>query len=133
MLQNLPVRSKLVAILALPVLVMMLLVVTRVAGNVGDSRRLDRLAAVTTVSNDALALVNELQRERDMSVGYVAGSDVIDKTGLVGQRGKVDAAMRAFQADVARLDRRAIRESLREQLDVANQRLAKDLGPERGA
>jgi len=133
MLQNLPVRSKLVAILALPVLVMMLLVVVRVSGNISDSHRLDRLAEVTTVSNSALALVHELQRERDMSAGFVAGADLVDRSGLAGQRARADQSLRAFQAAVAGLDQNSIREALREQLAVAQKRLTDDLGTERDA
>jgi hypothetical protein len=133
MLQNLPVRTKLMAILALPVLVMALLIVARVAGNVADSQRLDRLADITRVSNATLALVHDLQRERDLSTAQASGSRIFDQRALAAQRGRVDASRRAFEAGVAELDLESTSPGLREQLTVVQRRLGGDLGIERAA
>jgi signal transduction histidine kinase len=133
MLSNLPVRAKLIAILALPVLVMIVLVVSRVGGNVADSRRLDRLAGITRVSSSALTLVHDLQRERDLSVAQSAGAQIFDGSALPAARARTDASRRAFETGVAGLDLASTRETLREQLGIAQRRLAQDLGAERVA
>ena len=133
MLQNLPVRTKLMAILALPVLVMALLIVARVGGNVADSQRLDRLADITRVSNAAHALIHDLQRERDLSTAQAAGSRIFDPAALAEQRGRVDASRRAFDAEVAGLELESTSPGLREQLTVVQRRLGGDLGIERAA
>jgi signal transduction histidine kinase len=133
MLQNLPVRTKLMAILALPVLVMALLIVARVGGNVADSRRLDRLADITRVSNAAHALIHDLQRERDLSTAQAAGPRIFDQPALAEQRGRVDTSRRAFDAGVAELDLESTSPGLREQLTVVQRRLGGDLGIERAA
>src|SRR5919199_1259249 len=114
MLQNLPVRTKLVAVLALPVLVMGLLVVSRIATNVSDDRRADRLTGLTSVSAKALALTHELQKERDLSAAYVGGGNLVDRDGLVTQRDLVDQSLRDFEAEVARLNLGALRPALRQ-------------------
>jgi signal transduction histidine kinase len=133
MLQNLPVRTKLIAILVLPVLVMTLLVVSRIAANVAESRRADRLTDLTQATARSLALVHELQKERDLSAGVVGETRVVDPRLVTAQRSVVDQSRRTFDAAVDRLDPEVIRPQLRQQLTVAGRRLVTDLGAERTA
>ncbi|HKE98544.1 MAG TPA: nitrate- and nitrite sensing domain-containing protein, partial [Actinomycetes bacterium] len=133
MLQNLPVRTKLVAILALPVLVMTLLVASRIADNVSESRRADRLTTLVQANARTLALVHELQKERDLSAGVVGTTKVVDGRVVGAQRSVVDQARHAFEEAIEGLNPGVIRPQLRQQLAVADRRLDNDLAAERAS
>src|SRR5919197_309942 len=103
MLQNLPIRSKLIAILALPVLVMLLLVASRTNQNVAQGREAVRLTALTNFMDKSLDLTSELQRERDLAVAYLAADRLAGRDRLFAQQARVDRVAAEYRAESRKL------------------------------
>src|SRR4051812_35788361 len=123
MIQNLPIRSKLVAILVLPVLALCVLVGLRVASNVSGGLQADRVNRVTRFAVGLSGLVHEIQRERDLAAGYVGGGKQSGYGPMVGQRVWVNQALSQFRADVREIDFSVYGRRLGEQLWEAERRL----------
>jgi HAMP domain-containing protein len=133
LLANLPVRTKLIAVLALPVVVILLIVGAQLSSGRTVSASMSRLDDITRVSTSGLGLVNELQTERDFAVGTVAGQSGTAETQLRTARDKVDQTLGGFRAEVATLDRQLYRPALQQQLGDAERRLRDDLTITRAA
>ncbi|HKE99865.1 MAG TPA: nitrate- and nitrite sensing domain-containing protein [Actinomycetes bacterium] len=103
MIRNLPIRSKLVTVLALPVLALLALGTLRVAKDVGDDFEARRVSRVTAFAGKLSALVHELQKERDQSAGYAAARKRSGYGRVVAQRVWADQALTAFRAELAKL------------------------------
>jgi signal transduction histidine kinase len=131
--RDLSVRTKLIAVLALPVSVMLLLVALQLESSISDDRRSDRLRGITGVSANGLALVHQLQRERDLSVPAVASGRTGEVVQLQRQRGAVDGAVQRFRDSLADLDRQVYRPALQQQLGEAERRVRSDLDLQRVA
>lgn len=72
MFRNLQIRSKLVAILVLPLLALTVLASSQVLASVSRRVEADRLNRVTQLASGLTVLVDALQRERASSSGYAA-------------------------------------------------------------
>ncbi|HWC44237.1 MAG TPA: nitrate- and nitrite sensing domain-containing protein, partial [Actinomycetota bacterium] len=104
MLQNASIKTKLAAILILPLLSLGVLAGMRVGDNLTRGRQADRMHDITTFALSLSGLVHELQRERDLSAGYV-GSDKTSGYGqMIAQRVAVNQALKGFRGKLRRTD-----------------------------
>jgi signal transduction histidine kinase len=104
MLQNASIKTKLAAILILPLLSLGVLAGMRVGDNLTRGRQADRMQDITTFALSLSGLVHELQRERDLSAGYV-GSDKTSGYGrMIAQRVAVNQALKGFRGKLRRTD-----------------------------
>jgi HAMP domain-containing protein len=107
-LRNWPVRSKLVAVLAIPALVLLVLASINVKASLNDAQSLRRGGELARLERSSTALVHELQQERDLTVGVIAQPQSDDSTTakliatrvdtLAAERGAVDQAAAAYEA-----------------------------------
>ncbi|GAA3555438.1 nitrate- and nitrite sensing domain-containing protein [Amycolatopsis ultiminotia] len=100
-LRNWHLRTKLFAVLLIPALAVVVLVGLRINGDLGDARQLAEFAARSRVDATVAEMVHQLQRERDVTVRFVAGDRQGPTTGLAGQRVRVDQSIGAFEKTFA--------------------------------
>ena len=105
MIRNLPIRSKLIGLLLAPLLALTLLTSLGIGANLATKVEAQHLrqeiAAATTLSR----LVQELQDERDLTAGWVAGGRAAaDFRGLDDQQTRVNRALQAFEKDAQTLE-----------------------------
>ncbi|WP_051125042.1 sensor histidine kinase [Amycolatopsis benzoatilytica] len=110
-LRNWRLRTKLFVVLLIPALAVVVLVGLRVNSDLRDARQLAEFAARCRVDTTVAEVVHQLQRERDVTVRFVAGDRKGATDVLVGQRNRVDLAIGAFERSLAdskpRLDQSA--------------------------
>jgi len=127
-LRNWPVRSKLVAVLAIPALVLLVLASINVKASLNDAQSLRKGGELARLERSSTALVHELQQERDLTVGVIAQPRSDDPTlakliktrvdSLAAERGAVDQAATAYEAAVTG-PRDSASPAVRAQLDDA--------------
>jgi signal transduction histidine kinase len=132
MIQNLPIRSKLVAVLILPVFALSSLAAVRIGTDISDGIQADRIGNVTGFAVGLSGLVHELQKERDLAAGYV-GTDKREGYGtMIAQRVWVNQALTRFRADLRELDPGSRGGRIEDRL-VSAERHLNGLGEERRA
>ncbi len=110
-MRNWRVRSKLAAVLIVPAVAFSVVAGLDIAHSAQDALALDRFASQVALGRPVTALVQELQRERDRTTGYMiaTGSGRGDGTtdqlsaALAVDARSVDAAIRQYRLAVARL------------------------------
>jgi HAMP domain-containing protein len=127
-LRNWPVRSKLVAVLAIPALVLLVLATINVKASLNDAQSLRRGGELARLERSSTALVHELQQERDLTVGVIAQQRSDDPAvakliksrvdSLAAERGAVDQAAAAYEAALTE-PRGSASPAVRAQLDDA--------------
>ncbi len=127
-LRNLPVRSKLVAVLAIPAAALVVVASLSIVSTLQTSSGLRRGSQLARLEHQAVALVHELQLERDLAAGAIAGSRQSDRTQagiptLAAQRAAVDRAVRTYRTAAAARSR-AASPALRAQLATIQAELA---------
>ncbi|PXY31007.1 sensor histidine kinase [Prauserella muralis] len=100
-LRNWRLRTRLVAALLIPVLAVVVLVGLRIADDLGRASGFAEGAQRVRVDTTVADLVHELQRERDLTVRYVGAGRQSGLRELREQRGKVDAAIGAFDRELS--------------------------------
>ncbi|WP_115944769.1 sensor histidine kinase [Amycolatopsis thermalba] len=100
-LRNWRLRTKLIAVLLIPMLTVLALITLHVRANLRHAEQLAELAAHARVDAGVNAVVNELQRERDLTVRYVAGHRRNGLNEVRDQRTRVDQAAGAFARELA--------------------------------
>ncbi|MCK9895835.1 nitrate- and nitrite sensing domain-containing protein [Frankia sp. AgB32] len=100
MLQNWPIRSKLVVILVVPLAALAVLSVIQVRGNVDNVRAANRIKSLASFSIKANDLVAALQTERFATNSYVGSSYLATPQGqlAVDARVPVDQALATYRA-----------------------------------
>ncbi|MBE8477855.1 sensor histidine kinase [Streptomyces justiciae] len=95
-LRNWRISTRLVSLLALPVVAATSLGALRISDNVNDIQQLENMKLLTDMTKQATALAEALQNERDQSAGPLAhGSSASDYT-IKGLRDKTDRAITDF-------------------------------------
>ncbi|QFR00541.1 HAMP domain-containing protein [Streptomyces phaeolivaceus] len=95
-LRNWRISTRLVSLLALPVVAATSLGALRIGDNVDDIQQLDNMRLLTDMTKQATELATALQQERDLSAGPLAhGLDATDYT-VKGAREKTDQARVQF-------------------------------------
>jgi CHASE3 domain sensor protein len=102
--RNLQIRSKLLAIVAVPLLALVVFASVQVVSSVRSRADADRLNRATQFASNLTALVDALQRERAISRGYVASGRRANYEVMATDRLLVDTALRSFQRDLRSLD-----------------------------
>ncbi|SNQ45986.1 Histidine kinase [Frankia canadensis] len=105
MLQNWPIRSKLVVILVVPLAALAVLSAIQVRGNVDNVRAANRIKALANFSIKANDLVAALQAERYATNSYAGSNYMAVAQGqvAVAARGPVDQALATYRAGEAAL------------------------------
>ena len=125
MLQNASIKTKMAAILLLPLLSLGVLAGMRAGDTLARGRQADRVHGITTFAVSLSGLVHELQRERDLSAGYV-GSDKTSGYGrMIAQRVAVNQALKGFRGKLRRLDLRPYNQRLQARFSAAEASLAR--------
>jgi len=130
MLANLPIRSRLIAILVVPMVVLTVLTLVQIRSIIKAGDQADRVNRLTGFAVELSAFVHELQRERGLSAGYVAAG--AGHGDMIAQRVRVTRGLRDFTADAAALDLDGFDPRLRQRVQAAQAQLAK-LGAQRQA
>jgi signal transduction histidine kinase len=99
-LRNWRLSTKLFAVLLIPALAVVALVGLRVGSDLKDAQQLAEFAARGRVDSTVAEVLHELQRERDLTVRFVAQNRQ-GTPDLPGQRQKVDAAIGTFERTLA--------------------------------
>ena len=73
MIRNLPIRSKLIGLLIAPLLALTLLTSLGIGANLATKVEAQHLRQEIAVATTLSRLVHELQDERDLTAGWVAG------------------------------------------------------------
>jgi signal transduction histidine kinase len=100
---NLSIRSKLLALLAVPVAGTALLGGTGLAAAAGERARAAEERRVAAVLGQAVAAVHELQEERVRAAATAAGEGATAQQALADRRRRVDRALAAYRAGAAGL------------------------------
>ncbi|MGH3434562.1 MAG: sensor histidine kinase, partial [Thermocrispum sp.] len=102
-LRNWSLRTKLIAVLLIPTLTALVLIGLHFNTQLRSANRLAELSARVTTDGALSSLVHALQRERDLTVHYVAnGRKSVDDPEFVDQRARVDARLAAFSKTYSR-------------------------------
>ncbi|MCA1193539.1 nitrate- and nitrite sensing domain-containing protein [Saccharopolyspora sp. 6V] len=122
-LSNWRLRTKLLAVLLIPLLSAIVFGGLHIYDGVSEARRLDQTHQQVNLQRAADDLTHELQRERDLSVSYVAGGRSGDAAPLADVRTKVDAELDEFRGLIGGYDD-SIASEYRIAADNLNSRLA---------
>jgi HAMP domain-containing protein len=109
MIRNLSVRSKLIGILIAPLLALTLLTSLGIGANLAVKVEAERLGQEAAFAKSLSRLVHELQAERDLSAGWVAGGHASapswpSRATLDNQQTRVNEALKAFRNDTQALE-----------------------------
>ncbi|HEX8927692.1 MAG TPA: nitrate- and nitrite sensing domain-containing protein, partial [Actinomycetota bacterium] len=130
MLRNLRIRSKLVAILILPLLALTVLASNLAVSRISASASADRLARITRFGASSLTdLTDALQRERAVTNWYVASGHKRNFGTMIADRVLVNEAAHALDTSVRQIDLGDYPPALRADLAAARGQLAQLLAP----
>ena len=105
MIRNLPIRSKLIGLLIAPLLALTLLTSLGIGANLATKVEAQHLRQEIAVATSLSRLVQELQDERDLTAGWVAGGRAADGLrSLDDQQKRVNRALEAFGRDAQTLE-----------------------------
>jgi signal transduction histidine kinase/CHASE3 domain sensor protein len=91
------VRTKLIAILAVPVVAILVFAGTGAATVLTSTRHINRINRLSDLSRQALQLTAQLEKERTFAVGYVASGPTRSLSSVQAQRQATDAVAKGFQ------------------------------------
>ncbi|MFF1613486.1 nitrate- and nitrite sensing domain-containing protein [Amycolatopsis sp. NPDC058278] len=100
-LRNWRLGTKLFAVLLIPALAVIALVGLRISSDLRDARQLAEFATRGRVDSTVAEALHELQRERDLTVRFVAQNRQSDTADLTAQRNRVDQAIGGFERTLA--------------------------------
>ena len=103
MIRNMQIRSKLIAVLVIPLVALTVLAALGIGANVARGVQADRVNDQTAFAVSLSTLVHELQRERDLSAGWVGSGRDAGYGGVVTQRVAVNQALQTFRKDAQNL------------------------------
>jgi hypothetical protein len=121
MLRHAPIRSKVVAILILPLVGLIALAAVGIGTTLARGAEAGRRNDLAQLAVRGNTLVHELQAERTLSSDWVAArpSQAVPRDGMLAQRVVVDRTASAFEQVVGRLDTDAYDPRVRQALDRA--------------
>jgi HAMP domain-containing protein len=125
MLQNLQIRSKLAAILLVPLVAVIVLSSIGIGSSVNRAVKASRAQNVSEFAVTLTALVHELQKERSLAAGYVGGGKSMGYTELAAQWANVDRQVVVFAREARRLQLSGYNPRLRQELRNVVSELAK--------
>jgi signal transduction histidine kinase len=125
MLKNLQIRSKLAAILLVPLVAVIVLSAIGIGSSVNRAVKATRTQNVSEFAVTLSALAHELQRERSLAAAYVAAGKSTGYNELAAQWANVDRQVVEFARQVRRLQLSAYNPQLRQRLSDVVGELAK--------
>jgi hypothetical protein len=99
-LRNWRVRSKLIAVLVIPAVAFLVLASFGIGSSIRNAQAFDRGSRLAELGGEVTGLVHELQSERDLSAGFLAGGAAGNdnvKNALLAQQRLVDSAESAYR------------------------------------
>lgn len=96
-LRNWRLRTKLLAVLLIPAMAAIALGALRVSDDYDRTQALARTSQQVELSTDAAQVIQALQRERDLTVSYIAAGRSGNRSELDKQRRAVDKAVKGFR------------------------------------
>jgi len=102
-MQNWPIRTKLLASLLGPLLVLAVLALVGIRQNQAESERAARSTAFARLAAGLAPLVHELQAERSLSISYIGSRRKQWGPQLAAQRHRLDAVAAGYRASAQRL------------------------------
>jgi HAMP domain-containing protein/anti-sigma regulatory factor (Ser/Thr protein kinase) len=124
MFRNLQIRSKLVAIVLIPLLAVMAFAAAHAVSSVRTGVEAERLNRATQFAATLTALVDALQRERAISSGFIASERRTSYGTMVTERLVVNSALQSFDKSVRSLDTAGFSAQFRGDLATAKVSLA---------
>ena len=103
MIRNMQIRSKLIAVLVIPLVALTVLAAVGIGSNVARGVQADRVNDQTAFAVSLSTLVHELQKERDLSAGWVGSGRDAGYNGVITQHVAVNEALRTFRNDAENL------------------------------
>ncbi|MGW1726163.1 nitrate- and nitrite sensing domain-containing protein [Streptomyces sp. NPDC002306] len=103
-LRNWRISTRLVSLLALPVVAATTLGAVRINQSMDDIQQLDNMKLLTEMTKQATELANRLQDERDQSAGPLSNNATATDFTVKGYRDKTDRAMSNFRDASDRID-----------------------------
>src|SRR5919198_40817 len=125
MLQNLQIRSKLAAILLVPLAAVIVLSSIGIGSRGNQAGKASRAQNVSEFAVTLTALVHELQKERSLAAGYVGGGKSKGYSDLAAQWENVDRQVVVFAREARKLHLSGYDPQLRQQLRDVVSELAK--------
>src|SRR5829696_4490632 len=103
MIRNMQIRSKLIAVLVIPLVALTVLAAVGIGSNVARGVQADRVNDQTAFAVSLSTLMHELQKERDLSAGWVGSGRDAGYNGVITQHVAVNEALRTFRNDAENL------------------------------
>src|SRR6266508_4261886 len=116
MFRNAPIRTKLVATLIAPLLVLTTLALVGIRSNLAESAKAARVNEFVVFAGSLAPLVHELQGERSLSSSYAGSNRKVHGPELAAGRREVDLAAGAYREAAGRLDLPATDRALTERV-----------------
>jgi hypothetical protein len=117
MIRNMQIRSKLIAVLVIPLVALTVLAAIGIGAAVSRGVQADRVNDQTAFAISLSNLVHQLQRERDLSAAWVGSGRDAGYGGVVAQRVAVNQALTTFRQGVEDLSNED--SAFRERVDAA--------------
>ncbi|XHM55583.1 nitrate- and nitrite sensing domain-containing protein [Streptomyces iranensis] len=103
-LRNWRISTRLVSLLALPVVAATTLGALRIEGSLDNIKQLDQMKLLTEMTQQATQLASALQEERDKSAGPLAGKDNDKDDRVVSTREDTNRSIAAFREATHKID-----------------------------
>ncbi|HLS80353.1 MAG TPA: nitrate- and nitrite sensing domain-containing protein [Steroidobacter sp.] len=123
LIKNMRIRTKLLAMLALPALSLLYFSMAGVAEKNRVNLELERLQSMMGVSVRIGALVHELQKERGMTAGFIGSNGVKFSAELQAQASNSERAVAEYESSQAALDFELLGAAFRSKTDRVRDRL----------
>ena len=101
MLRDAGVRTKLLAVLAIPTALLIIVTSLLVAGQVASARRAGHVSAITSVAIQVNRVVHSLQQERSATLEYLQDPSAGNKAAMKGQRQYTNQQLAALRDLIA--------------------------------
>jgi HAMP domain-containing protein len=130
MLENLKIRSKLIALLVLPLAALAVFASSQVISTSHNSKEASGVSDISQAMPALIQVVDAAQMERAITLGYVASGRSKQYRGtMIADRVRTDRATRAFDAEFAKLDLDKYSRGLRAQLISTSARMHQLVNP----
>ncbi|WP_176797992.1 sensor histidine kinase [Actinopolyspora mzabensis] len=105
-MRNWRLRTKLLVVLLVPALAALVFGALQVVSDYNQTQQLLRMRQQVTLDTRSAEVVHELQRERDLTVAYIAAGRGGERSQLTEQRDAVDAAVERFRSAIDEANQR---------------------------
>jgi signal transduction histidine kinase len=129
MLENLKIRSKLIALLILPLVALAIFATSQVISTSRNSKEASGVSDISHAMPALIRVVDAAQAERAVTLGYVASDRQQYRSTMIADRVRTNQATRAFDAEFAKLDLDKYSRGLRSQLIATVARMDQLVNP----